>query len=47
MGEKLIRDYLEDILLRLREIEQVKRDAKDLGGFKITFIFEEQQSGIF
>jgi uncharacterized protein with HEPN domain len=39
MGEKLIHNYLKDILLHIAEIEQIQADAKDLEGFKKNFYF--------
>ncbi len=40
MGEKLIEDYLKDILIYVKEMEQVHSDAKDLDGFKTNFYFK-------
>ena len=33
MGEKLVKEYLKDILLIIVELEQIKKDAKTSKGF--------------
>ncbi len=33
MGEKLVKEYLKDILLIITELEQIKKDAKTSKGF--------------
>ncbi len=40
MGEKLIHNYLQDILIHLAEIEQVQLDATNLEGFRSNFYFK-------
>lgn len=40
MGEKLIHNYLQDILLHISEIEQVQSDAKNINGFNTNFYFK-------
>ena len=40
MGEKLIHNYLKDILLHIAEIEQIQKDAKDIDGFRKNFYFK-------
>jgi len=40
MGEKLIKEYLSDILLYINELEQIQQDAKSLEGFKSNFYYK-------
>lgn len=40
MGEKLIHNYLKDILLHIAEIEQIQSDAKNIEGFKNNFYYK-------
>ena len=40
MGEKLIKEYLKDILIYITEIEQIQLDAKNIEGFKSNFYFK-------
>lgn len=40
MGEKLIKEYVKDILIYIKEIEQIQSDAKNIEGFKSNFYFK-------
>lgn len=40
MGEKLIKEYLKDVLEIISELEQIKKDAKNSSGFKKGFYFK-------
>ena len=40
MGEKLIKEYLKDILIYIKELEQIQLDAKNLEGFKSNFYYK-------
>lgn len=40
MGEKLIKEYLQDILIYIKELEQIQTDAKNIEGFKNNFYYK-------
>ncbi len=40
MGEKLIKEYLKDILIYINEIEQIQFDANNITGFKTNFYYK-------
>ena len=40
MGERLINEYLKDILIYVLEIEQIQKDAKNIEGFKNNFYYK-------
>ena len=47
MGEKLIKEYLKDILIYIKEIEQIQLDAKNIDGLRVIFILKEQVKEFF
>ncbi len=47
MGEQLVYNYLQDILLPSEEIEQIKKDAKDIEGFKKNFYYKRTSERSF
>jgi len=47
MGEKLIHNYLNDILNFIKEIEQIQVDAGNLEGFKKGFYYKRTSERIF
>ena len=40
MGEKLVKEYLKDILLIIAEIEQIKKDAKTIKVFSKNIYYK-------
>jgi len=47
MGEKLVKEYLKDILLIISELEQLKKMRKAARDLTRVYSLKEQVNGIF